>query len=394
MKKFLVTIIFILLFCSNVGAGQVLVPTNYEPYQVEKSGYALNLAYRTTGNWKNCLEWYKLEKGRLLKVTAKTSISAGDTLYLPAQTADKVSVQITPLVTVVSTLPTSSTNQESTAIVAETTDQSFIKADFKKGLKDWNGTLGYSQYQDLNAGKEDETERNGYNWNGKLSFFPWEVKNWKFGPEVRYNSGKGEMKKPDYQAVYKYNRLEVGLKTEKTNNNQTIGIGLGVSKQSTSQMGSPKSQDTWSLHTRASYENKQRRARGEKVLPIQNFSAEYQHQLSTKTSKDAKEYNESTLSVRGKTGLYDLQISEVRVTPELNLETGYSWGKESVYVGGGPGLSIGTKKTDLINLRFWNPRLYLQKRDASRLETFAVSLKPDDIIRTIEASMVKKYKNN
>ncbi|GEM_PF-6268170 len=391
MKKLLIVTSFVLLFFSNVEARQISIPNGYEPFQVKKSGYALNLAYRTTGNWRNCLKWYKLEKGKMQKVTNKTRISVGDTLYLPTQITSKVSAKTAPLIVAVSTSPT---EQRKTRDSPKKTNRSFIKTDFKKGIKDWSGNLGYSQDRDLNAGKKDKTKWKGYNWNGMVSVFPWKVQDWKIGLELRGNAGKGRMKKPGYQATYKYHRFEGGLATEKFKNDQTTGLGLGVSKQTTSQGGSPKGQKTLSLHARANYENEQRRARGEKVLPIQNISAEYQHQLSAKTSGGAEEYDESTLSVRGKTGLYDLNVSGVRVTPELNLETGKSWGKDSLFVGGGFGASVGIKKTDLAQIRFLNPRLYFQNEGASRLESFAISPNPDNIIRTIKASKVKVYKKD
>jgi len=274
---------------------------------------------------------------------------------------------------------------------AKPSDKPRVKTDFKKALKNWNGTAGYSKYGDLDAG--ENVKRTGYGYQSKLTIFPWKISNWKFGPEARYNFGKSTKKTPGRESEYKYDRLEFGIKAETKEDHQTTEFGIGISKQENTRVGTDQGQKTWSTHFRSSYEDKRRRARGEKFLPTHYISGEYQRQIKSKTSGGAYRYDESTLKIKDKIGLYDYEVTDpgFRITPELNLQAGYSWGKESTFIGGGPGLTIGDKKNDFAEVRFLNPRLYLQEKGSSRLEHFSIALKPDDISRGVEASMVKKY---
>ncbi len=279
-------------------------------------------------------------------------------------------------------------------ILTTSSDNLSVRTDLGKALKDWNGTAGYSTYGDLDAGKE-KVKRSGYNYNGSLTIYPWKVSDWKFGPQVRYNFGKGKRETSDRKSTYKYNRLEVGIKAEIEKDNKTTGFGLGISKQKTRRVGTDQGQRTWSAHLRGSYEDEKRRAEGEKLFPTHNFSGEYRHQLNAKTSGGASEYDESTLKVGGKFGIYDYEVGDsgFRITPEVNLQTGFVWGKDSAFIGGGPGLTVGDEKNDFAEIRFLNPRLYLNKgaKGASRLERFAITLKPDDIYRALKAAQVKDY---
>lgn len=270
-----------------------------------------------------------------------------------------------------------------------------LKTDFGKGLRNWNGSVGYTLQEDYDAGHEDKAKRSGESFYIKGNFFPWEWKTeertWKFGPEGKVFWGGSNVNRDTYD----YKGVELGLKTESKKDHQTIGFSGGLGFQETSKEGSSKGQESLMAYFGASWEDKQREAMGKMLFPEYYLSARYNHMLDGNTKGGASEYDESTLEFRQRLDIINLSLgtSSLLLTPNFNALEGYSWGKESIFLGGGPGLKLGdTAGNNFVEARFWNPKIYLDNPGASVMETFSVSINIDDTLRALRAEGVKEYK--
>lgn len=275
----------------------------------------------------------------------------------------------------------------------EYSDDFRIKTDFKKGLKNGSGSIGYSLTKDWDGGSKDTKDRGGHSWQGSFNFFPWEI-NWKkrviqVGPKVKYSQGASISN----DSEYRWRRPEARVRIESEKENVTLGGEVGISKQTTERLGKGEEQKTWSSHWKADYKDDSRRSQDKKLLPKHSLSIDYRHPLNAKNSGGSKEYDEKTLKARVNFDIFDFypKNQNLRITPDFNLLGGYVWGKKSIVVGGGPGISAGDKSGNFLEAKFYNPEIYLDNPSASRLRIFSLNFKPDNLKRTLKAGQIKKY---
>jgi hypothetical protein len=366
------------------------------PHQVKTGETVLGLAKEYSAS-PNRLIIRQLKNSRTVYLEQTDELFPGETVYI-------VKERITSFQKTTENAPITTESRDS-RLLAETSDSTTssskksdlgFKANLKKGIDNWSGNVGYYQQKDLDAGSEDNKDRAGWGVYAKAYVLPWkwkgENRTWKIGPEGRVFKGEADVNAD----TYTYRGADVGIRAESQKDKKNLSLSAGVGLQKTSKDNTSQEQESTMGYVGASFEDKKRRAEGKKWLPEYYVRGEYRHMLNAETKGGASEYNESNLGVRGKIGIVDLssENSSLRLTPTLNAQLGHSQGKESFYVGGGPGFEVGnTKGSDFAEVRFLNPKYYPDNPGASIMETFSVSLMPDDLLRAIRADKVKDYQS-
>lgn len=376
------------------------------PHQVKTGETVLGLAEQYSANPER-LVIRKLKNHRTIYLDRGDQLFPGETVYIVKEKIDsspKTVNVITPkkkksapsLAKKQSQSTTTVSQKPAQAPAQEKKETGKVKTDWGKAVRNWDANIGAYIQRDLDGGSEDNAKRSGKGFYGTFGVFPWEAelgeRKWKFGPKIRYNQGESSVEKPGYSATYDYRRLEGGLRAETQGNNQLYGVEAGVSYQETDKEASPQGQDTWSFHLRGNFEDERRRAEGKKLFPFVAGGIHHRQQISADTEGGAEEYDETQTAIDGRLAIADLKNGEdknLRFTPEVLGEMGYSQGKDSPFLGIGGGFSVGNKKSDYLQFGF-KPRWYTQNEGASR-KTFFLSLNPDAIIRSGKANGVKKY---
>ena len=367
-------------------------------HQVGSGETVLSIAEQYSAN-PDKLIIRQLKGGRTLYLDRSDSLVLGETVYI---VKEKISSSPKSIKTIAPRIAQKSITSKSQPVVdqkstlAEKKKETGLKTDWGEAIKNWDANVGVYIQKDLDGGSEDNAKRNGKGFHGSIGLFPWEVetgeRKWKFGPKVRYNQGESSVEKPGYSATYDYRRVEAGVRAETKKNDQLFGVEAGVSYQETRKENSPQGQDTYSVHLRGSFEDESRRMEGKKLFPFVSAYAHHRQQVSTETHGGAEEYDETTSVIGGRLAIVDLKNGEnkdLRFTPEVIGELGYSQGKESPFLGIGPAFSVGDKTSDYLQAGI-KPIWYTQKEGSSRA-TFFLSLNPDAIIRSGKAAGVKKY---
>jgi hypothetical protein len=393
MKKLLAVVMMVagLIFTGNVSALECL------PHQVKTGETATQISQQYADGWVDKLIIRNQPNGRTVWIKPNSQLFPGEMLYIiESKTKSGSNYQ----------KPSSKKPFTGQTVVAQNSQTQpspknqksglGLKTDLKKGIDNWNGDVGYYQQKDLDAGSKDNKNRGGWGVYAKAHILPWEWKtenrSWKIGPEVRVFKGEADVNAD----TYSYKGVDVGARAESWKDHKTTGLNAGVGFQETSRDNTSQGQDSTMAYVGASFEDKKRRAEGKKWLPKYYVRGEYRHMIDAETKGGASEYDEGDFNLRGKVGIVDLssENSSLRVTPTWNAQIGHSQGKESVYLGGGPGFEVGdTKGSDFAEVRFLNPKYYPDNPGASIMETFSISLMPDDIIRAIKADKVKDYQS-
>jgi hypothetical protein len=374
------------------------------PHQVKTGETVLSLAEQYSANPERLII-RKLKNYRTIYLDRGDQLFPGETVYVVKEkinSSPKTTETVTPKVVPKTKEPAQKqsppkiTSQKTTQTPAQEKKETGVKTDWEKAVRNWDANVGAYIQRDLDGGSEDNAKRSGKGFYGTFGVFPWEVdlgdRKWKFGPKVRYNQGESSVEKPGYSATYDYRRLEGGLRAETRANNQLYGVEAGVSYQETDKEASPQGQDTWSVHLRGNFEDERRRAEGKKMFPFVAGSIHHRQQISADTEGGTEEHKETQTAIDGRLAIVDLKNGEdenLRFTPEVLGEMGYSQGKDSPFLGIGGGFSVGNKKSDYLQFGF-KPRWYTQNEGASR-KTFFFNLNPDAIMRSGKANGVKKY---
>lgn len=422
MKKLIVVMMFLVAGFVFISPAMAIICI---PHQVKPGETVESLCQHYTGDYSEKLIIRKDKAGRTAYLSSQNQLVPGETVYVAKSKVATNTVRNSSTL-VASTFkkeektiegklpgleknlvaqkspdpplqPKQPTPPTETAPVPEkvsTQKELGLKTDFGKGLRNWNASVGYTLQEDYDAGHEDKAKRSGESFYAKGHFFPWEWKTeertWKIGPEGKIFWGESNVNRDTYD----YKGVELGLKTESKKDHQTIGFSGGLGFQETSKEGSSKGQESLMAYFGASWEDKQREAMGKMLFPEYYLSARYNHMLEGNTEGGASKYDESTLEFRQRLDLVNLPLGEsLLLTPNLNALEGYSWGKESIFLGGGPGLKFGdTDGNNFVETRFWNPKIFLDNPGASTMETFSITINIDDTFRAFRAEGVKEYK--
>ncbi len=388
MKKLFMIVIMVagLIFIKNLSALECI------PHQVKTGETVLKIAEQYSAT-PGRLIIRKLHNSRTIYLEPGDQLFLGETVYVVKERVNSSlkTEKSAPIAVQKKSQPISS-NASSPFKPQES--KSNFKTDLKKGIKNWNGNVGYYQQKDLDAGSKDTKNRSGWGVYAKAHVLPWEWKTenrtWKIGPEGRVFKGESDVNSD----TYSYKGFDVGARAKSQKDHKTTGLTAGIGFQETARDNTPQGQKSTMAYVGASFEDKKRRADSKKWLPKYYVQGGYRHMIDAETKGGALEYDEGDFNLRGKVGVVDLssENSSLRLTPTLNAQVGHSQGKESVYIGGGPGFEVGnTKGSDFAEVRFLNPKYYPDNPGASIMETFSVSLMPDDIIRAIKADKVKNY---
>ncbi|MFO7807088.1 MAG: hypothetical protein R6V40_01540, partial [Candidatus Moraniibacteriota bacterium] len=272
---------------------------------------------------------------------------------------------------------------------------------FGKALETVNVT--YSNYGDLDVSGEDR-ERSGYNWDVRVRFRLLEIGNWDVGLWGYHNDGVSKSKRSDGRRDrYEYYRYAFGPSAEWEEDNLSLALEAAFARQVTegsySHTDRTQEQTTEMLEFRAWLESDARRKDGETWFPKWGIGAKYVHPISEEfKSSDGKGevYDEARWDITGVAWIYDWWFSSNwRLTPGLNAGLGYLYGKESLYIQGGPRVELGTRYNDILDVSFLNPRYFFEEeaRDASRIYWVSATLKVDDLARTVWSSQINDYED-
>jgi hypothetical protein len=151
------------------------------------------------------------------------------------------------------------------------------------------------------------------------------------------------------------------------------------------------------LEFRAWLESDNRRKNAKVWFPKWGIGAKYLHPISEdfeSSDGEGEIYDETRWDISGIAWIYDWWFSpNWRLTSGLNARLGYIYGKESLYIQGGPRFELGTLHNEILDVNLLNPRYFFEEeaRDASRLYWITATLKVDDLARTLWASQIKDY---
>jgi len=360
------------------------VPPNYRSATIKKNIPAINLAQKN-GNWQSYLQWYVRRGEQAVGVEYDTQLVKGDTLYLP-DTAAELSSALANFAEKIT-----EKEENSPPVQYETSDLGDPDGFGKNKKNDWNANFSLAIYRD---GGGSGRKRGGHALGAKVGVLPWQYKDVRLGPELRFGTGLSTVDREGRdRSEYRWDELEVTGKAEKRTKRFTASGNLGMSFQSSKKNGTPQEQDTISSVVRANYKNQGRRKDGKKWLPIYDLSARWRHMIDAKNKGGSEEYDESVLAANGFVGIYDYHPTDtLRITPTLRGEAGQHWGKDSLFLGGGPGANIGNHDgANYLESAFWNPRWYIDNGGADRTTAAWVKIKPVNIGKAVQAGNLQDY---
>ncbi|MFW5885160.1 MAG: LysM peptidoglycan-binding domain-containing protein [Patescibacteria group bacterium] len=272
-----------------------------------------------------------------------------------------------------------------------------------KGFGEALDTLNvtHSNYGDLDVSGEDRTRR-GYNWDIRARFRPFRIGNWDVGLWGYINDGVSKSERSDGRRDrYEYSRFGFGPSAEWEKDNLSLALEAAFARQVTegsySHSERTQKQTTELLEFRAWLESDARRKNAKVWFPKWGIGAKYLHPISEDfESSDGKGevYDEARWDISGVAWIYDWWFSSNwRLTSGLNAGLGYLYGKESLYIQGGPRFELGNLNNGILDVSILNPRYFFEEeaRDASRLYWITATLKVDDLARTLWASQIKDY---
>lgn len=250
----------------------------------------------------------------------------------------------------------------------------------------------------------EDKERHGENVNIKARFRPFEYGNLRFGAYGSYTDGSSDTyrKSKDQWSYSDYKTYGGGISGLYDHGDRlTSEADLGILWQDTESSTPAKNFRSWQdekqLEARYKLASDYRRQNGELWAPYWELGAHYIHPFDvsyhdTKGGDDS--YDNRRFRVWGNADLYDWYMGDANqwhLSPTLNAELGYLWGKDSGYLQGGLGSKLAWRGQEIIDLKFLNPRLMF-KEDGSRLYDYIGTLKVDNALRAITAQQVKDYR--
>jgi hypothetical protein len=249
----------------------------------------------------------------------------------------------------------------------------------------------YANFGYYKQSEWDDNDRSGQGFYGKIRVpvaeYSGKNRDWAISPQGSFYKGKVNVK----DNTYNYQGIGPGVHAESYKDGQNISGEINSIFHKTEKENSPQKQTSVLLKSSVSYEDQRPRKTGRKAFPSRYISASYQHMLTADPKGGAKEYDESEFSVNLRQDIYDVSLGETDMTlvPNVNLGGGYNWGKEDAYGKFGPGAKLRGKNGDLVEARFFNPKIYKDVSSADILERFSISIRPGNLYHEWRASQVK-----
>lgn len=260
----------------------------------------------------------------------------------------------------------------------------------------------------------EEKERRGWNLGGEVKFRPFRIygEGWKgslrVGPYAEGQTGYTEAtrKSDGRKSDSRYRGIGGGATSEYKTFDTETGFDAGVFYQSTENRTPDKdfssNQREVSLRFKARYKDEERRlVEDKKLFPYYEISGEFIRPLNVEYKDSNGEegekyaYDSQEIKIGGKAGIYDIRLDEngfFYLTPTFNLFGGRSWGKDSFFIKGGPGVDVRAFGQDIIMANFLNPK-YFFRGDGSRFYPNEISFKLDDICLAISVLGMTEYTN-
>ena len=271
-----------------------------------------------------------------------------------------------------------------------------------KGIWDAVDTfnVSHSKFSPFNG---EDKERHGKSTSVKARIRPIVIGDVKAGVYATYSTGNSDTytRSKDRWSYADYDVYGGGLSAAyKHDKYHESSMDLGILFQNTDSSTPVRNliarQSEKQLEARYSFASNYNRKNGESFIPyweiglhgIYAFDVDYS---DNKGGND--EYNNSSFKMWSLVDLYDFYLDDAgdwRLTPSLNVELGYLWGKESGYIQGGPGLSLALRKQEMFELKFLNPR-YMFNGDGSRIYDYIGIVKPANILRALNAEKTADY---
>ncbi len=252
----------------------------------------------------------------------------------------------------------------------------------------------------------DGKERHGRNWNVKARVRPFQIGNVRVGMYGTFSDGESNAYRP-HNGRWSYSDYEtrgLGLSTLYDHgNDRSSSFDLGLLWQDTENHNNYNTFRSWQdekqIEARYSFSSDHRRMSGESWLPYWEIGAQYIYPFDvdyhdTKGRGNDYAYDNKRLRIWGVADIYDWYFGDANqwfITPTLNAQLGYLWGKESWYLQGGPGAKFGWRGQEIFDMNFVNPRWMLDG-SSGRLYDFAGTWKVDNTFRAIYAEQVRDYR--
>ncbi len=263
--------------------------------------------------------------------------------------------------------------------------------------------VSYSHFSPFDS---DGKERHGRNWNVKARVRPFQIGNLRVGVYGTFSDGESNAYRP-HNSGWSYSDYEtrgLGLSTLYDHGyNRSSSFDLGLLWQETENHNNYNAFRSWQeekqLEARYSFSSDHRRMSGEGWLPYWEIGTQYIHPFDvdyrdTKGRGNDYAYDNKRIRIWGDMDLYDWYFGDANqwsITPTLNAQLGYLWGKESWYLQGGPGSKFGWRGQEIFDMNFVNPRWMLDG-SSGRLYDFAGTWKVDNTFRAFYAERVRDYR--
>lgn len=263
--------------------------------------------------------------------------------------------------------------------------------------------VSYAKYSPFGG---EDNERHGKNLNIKARIRPLEIGNARVGVYGTYSNGQGETYKSSknrwsYSDYTTYGGGFSGLYDH--GDRLSSEFELGILWQDTDGKIPSKNFNSWQKENQweARYKitSDARRQNGESWIPYWEIGTHYLHPFNvsyhdTNGNGDNYAYDNRKFNVWGLADVYDWYLgdnNQWRITPTLNAELGYLWGKDSGYIQGGPGTKIAWRGQEVFDLKFLNPRLMFED-NGSRIYDYIGTVKVDNLGRALWAGGVEDYR--
>ncbi len=272
-----------------------------------------------------------------------------------------------------------------------------------RGLKSVDTfNVDYSRFSPFN---NEDNERHGHSFGVKTHIRPLRSGKMDLGGYLSYSKGKGDTfkKSKNRWSHYRYKKIGGGISGVYNHSaDEETTFDVGLLHQKTDYWVPSKAfashQDEMQWEFGIGYDSELRRSNGEKWFPKWSLYAHYIHpfNISYSDSKGRSEvyaYDNRVFRFGGDFDIYDVYLDENnrwRITPTINVGSGYLWGKDSWFMQGGLGSKISWYNEEMLDVKLFNPR-WVFGGNGSKLYDVIGTIKIDNVFRAVWASRTKKY---
>lgn len=271
-----------------------------------------------------------------------------------------------------------------------------------RGVRSIDVNVTYIKFSPFNG---EEKERYGEAVNVKVRIRPLRIKKMDVGGVFSYTDGYSDNYRPpeDRWSYYDYETGMIGASGVYHNTkNSATEAEISWLHQKTD--GRVPKKNFWShqheqgLEFRVKYDNEERRAAGELWAPHWEIGARYIHPFDvnyydSKGRGNDYAYDGRKFDLLGSVDLYDWYVDECdiwRITPTVNADLMYIWGKDSAGGQSGFGFKLAAYGEELLDVKFFNFR-WMFGGDGSRVYDLIATIKLDNLGYSMWAAQTGTY---